>query len=280
MTAPVRSLVPPEPFIVETISPGVTLRRLYPGALTGPDDEVQRDIPGGQTWSENFLLGGPDDPFQMLVPDIRMPPNQLWPLHWHDCWTVVVILQGKCSIGDWHMVPGDVFVAAPSIEYGPLLVGPRGCRLLEIFARLHLSPGGYSPEYRDHPTLQGGNHVFKPREGINLRNHGHSSLAVDGAEGLWKTRLSPGWAWDLGGPGDPDRGVVRNVELAPGEAIAARSRGDCYAALVIDGSIDCGDKILAEGDVLIAERGATIGEMLAGRDGAQLLEHFRTARAL
>ena len=81
-------------------------------------------------------LGGQDDPFIMAVPDIRMPPNQLWPMHWHDCWTVVVPLEGGCLVGDWYMQPGDVFVAAPSVEYGPLLIGPKGCSLLEIFADL------------------------------------------------------------------------------------------------------------------------------------------------
>ena len=90
------------------------------------------------------------------------------------------------------MEPGDVFVAAPSVEYGPLLIGPAGCRLFEVFGDLSLSPGGYGPEYRDHPTLRGGTHVFKPREGINRRNEGHSSLSLEGTEGMWKTKLVPG----------------------------------------------------------------------------------------
>lgn len=280
MNHPVRSLVPSEHYHLEELAPGVTFRRLYPGGMLGPDAITRNAIPGGQTWSEIVMLGTAEDDFIMALPDIRMPPNQIWPLHWHDCWTVVAILEGTCQIGDWYMAPGDVFIAAPSIEYGPLLIGPGGCRLLEIFGDLALSPGGYSPEYRDHPTLQGGNHVFKPREGVNRRNEGRSSLPLDGVEGIWKTRLSPGWNWDLGEAGDPDRGVVRDTRLAPGETIAARTHADWYAALVIDGSMDVAGRTLVRDDVLLAEREAPVPEAVAGPDGVQLLELFRTARAL
>lgn len=280
MNAPKRSMVPANPFHIEELAPGVQLRRLYPGGMIGPDAVTRNDIVGGQTWSEGINLGNAEDRFIMSIPDIRMPPNQLWPMHWHDCWTVVLVIEGSCQIGDWNMGPSDVFVAAPSVEYGPLLIGPMGCRLLEIFADLALSPGGYGPEYHDHPTLRGGNHVFKPREGINRRNEGNSSLSLDGAEGMWKTSLAPGWSWDLGDPGDPDRSIVRDTRLAPGEAIPAQSRGDWYAALVLDGSVECSGKTLVCDDVLIVARDAAIPAMTGGADGVQLLENFRTARAL
>ncbi|MCX7865234.1 MAG: hypothetical protein N2423_09425, partial [Novosphingobium sp.] len=246
----------------------------------GPDKIVLNDIPGGQTWSEIVLLGNEQDDFIMALPDIRMPPNQLWPMHWHDCWTVVVVLEGSCLIGDWYMREDDVFVAAPSIEYGPLLIGPHGCRLLEIFGDLALSPGGYSEEYRDHPTLQGGSHVFKPREGINRRNIGHSSLSLEGAQGLWKSRLEPGWSWELGEADETNRGMIRDTRLNAGETIAARQRGDWYAALVLDGSLEVAGKTLVSDDVLLAERNSVIPAISAGADGVHLLELFRTVRAL
>lgn len=280
MTTPTRSMVPSRHFHVEPLAPGVSLRRLYPGGLAGPDGETRNDIPGGQTWSEIVMLGDEKDDFIMGVPDIRMPPNQLWPLHWHDCWTVVVVIEGGCLVGDWYMKPGDVFVAAPSIEYGPLLIGPMGCRLLEIFGDLARAPGGYSPEYRDHPTLRGGNHVFRPREGVNARNAGHSSLSLEGVDGMWKAKLAPGWHWDLGAANDPDRGVVRDSRLAAGESIAGRKRDDWYGALVLGGSVEVAGKTLVRDDVLVVERGSAVPEMLAGKDGVHLLEHFRTAHAL
>jgi hypothetical protein len=280
MNAPVRSLVPPQPFRIEDIAPGVTLRRLYPGGMAGPDNITRNDIPGGQTWSEIVLLGDERDEFIYGIPDIRMPPNQIWPMHWHDCWTVVVVIEGRCLIGDWYMEVGDVFVAAPSIEYGPLMIGTMGCRLLEIFGNLALSPGGYGPEYRDHPTLQGGTHVFRPREGVNRRNEGRSALSLDGVEGVWKTRLAPGWQWDLGAPGDPDRGVVRFTSLGAGETLGARERGDWYSALVLGGSGHVEGRQIERDDVLIVERGATAPEIVAGSEGLEILESFRTARAL
>jgi hypothetical protein len=280
MNAPVRSLVPSHPYGLEEIAPGVTLRRLYPGGMAGPDNITRNDIPGGQTWSEIVMLGDESDDFIYGIPDIRMPPNQIWPMHWHDCWTVVVVIEGKCLIGDWYMEEGDVFVAAPSIEYGPLMIGTMGCRLLEIFGNLALSPGGYGPEYRDHPTLQGGTHVFKPREGVNRRNEGHSALSLEGAEGMWKTRLAPGWQWDLGAPGDPDRGVVRFTRLSAGEAIDERGRGDWYSAMVLDGSGTVAGRAIGRDDVLIAGRGGVCPAITAGPDGLEILESFRTARAL
>ena len=280
MNAPVRSMVPDGPYKVEDIAPGVIKRSLYPGGKLGPDNIVMNDIPGGQVWSEIVMLGDEQEDFIYALPDIRMPPNQIWPMHWHDCWTVVLIVEGKCMIGDWYMEAGDVFVAAPSIEYGPLVVGTMGCRLLEIFCDLALSPGGYGPEYEDHPTLRWGNHVIKPREGVNKRNEGHSSLSLEGAEGMWKSKLAPGWSWEFGESDDPNRGVMRDTRLAAGESIAETRRGDWYAALVMDGSVEVGGKTLVKDDVILARRDSTVPEMMAGADGVHLLENFRTVAAL
>ena len=280
MEAYSRTMVPEEPFYLEQIAPGVTLHRLYPGGMAGPNGETHNDVPGGQVWSELVALGTEDDDFITVLPDIRMPPNQYWPLHWHDCWTVVVILEGKCLLGDWYMKPGDVFVAAPSIEYGPLLVGPRGCRLLEIFTDLVLSKGGYGPEYHDHATLQTLDHVFMQREGVNRRNEGHSTLPLAGVDGVWKTKLEPGWSWDLGDPSDPNRGVVKDTRLAAGDSIASCTRGDWYLALVLDGALEVEGRKLGTDDLLLVERGGSAPAMVAGGAGAHLLELFRTTRSL
>jgi hypothetical protein len=178
------------------------------------------------------------------------------------------------------MSPGDVFISAPSIEYGPLVPGPKGCRVLEIFGDLSLSPGGYSPEYRDHLTLLGGAHVFKEREGVNKRNQGHSALPVEGTSGMWKAHLEPGWQWDLGDADDPNHPVVRYTRIEPGETVPARERGDWYGGLVLAGSAEVAGRTLVRDDVLLAERGAQVPELVAGKDGVEILEHFRTTRAL
>jgi hypothetical protein len=273
-----RVIVPDAPFRTEELSAGVLVRQLHPGGKEGPNGEVHFEIPGGQAWSEHVLVGDASDPFQMLVPDIRMPANQIWPLHWHDCWTVVLVLEGQCVVGDWCMGPGDVFVTRPELEYGPLLNGPKGCRLLEIFARAHLAPGGYSPEYRDHSTLQGGEHAYKERSALNRRNDGRQILPLGGVADTWCERFEPGRAWNLGEPDDPDRGILQATRLAAGETLAAHSYGDWRFMLVLDGEIElCGRSVGKDG-CLVIRPGSRVDEITGGADGVRLLELARTAR--
>ena len=271
-----RTIVPAEPYSIEQIGPGVTLRRFYPGGLDGPNGEVHLPTPGGQTWSESVVLGEADDAFQMLIPDIRLPANQLWPLHWHDCWTLVLILAGGCRIGDWWMSPGDVFIAGPELEYGPLLIGPQGCRMFEIFGRAHLAPGGYAPEYRDHPTLQGGNSVIRERSAINRRNEGRQVMPTEGFDGFFKSHLAPGARLDLGAADDPERGVVADLRLKPGEELPSAPAGDWQAIIVLGGTLELGERTLSGDDCLIVAPGASVPPAVASGRGAHLLVNART----
>ena len=272
-----RVIVPTGGYHSEPLSPGVLLGRFYPGGKDGPNGELHFDLPGGQTWTDSILIGDQDDPFQILVPDIRMPANQYWPLHWHDCWTAVVILEGRCLIGDWWMQPGDVFITIPGLEYGPLLVGPKGCRLLEIFARAHLLNGGYAPEYRDHPTLQGTHAVFSERSALNKRNEGRQTLPCDGVENIIKGRLSAGAQWDLGASDDPDRGVMQDRRLSPGERLPAHQYDDWHAMLVLDGTLQIAGRTLGKDDYLLIRPHSHVAEIEGGAHGAQLLELSRVA---
>ena len=275
-----RRVVVPGQFYSEDLSPGVRLQRFYPGGKDGPNREVLGDLPGGQGWTEMFYLGEPEDGFQVSAPDIRLPANQYWPLHWHDCWTAVLVMEGQCSIGDWWMQPGDLLIVEPSLEYGPMVIGPHGCRLFEIFAQAHLSPGGYSPEYRDHPTLQGVEAVFMERSALNRRNAGRQIQPCDGVKGISKTRLSPGAHWDLGESGDPDRGVLQNTHLAPGERLAAHTYDDWHMLLVLAGSLKVTDRTLGPDDLLKVGPNGRVGEIEAGAEGVDLLELSRTARGM
>ncbi len=275
-----RSLVAPRPCLSSEISPGVFLKSFYPGGRLGPNCEVLFDTPGGQAWSDIISLGDESDSFQLCIPDIRMPPNQLWPLHWHDCWVGIVILEGTCLIGDWWMNPGDVMITAAGVEYGPLLNGPRGCRMFEVFAQLHLSGGGYSPEYRDHPTLQNAGRPFNfaERTGVNRRNAGKSTLPIDGVEGIAKGRLTPGHRWELGAPDDPDRGVMSVRRLAPGDHCPPHQYDDWHSVLVMDGSIRIGDHTVSSDQLVLARPHSPVGGIEAGPDGAKILDISRTAR--
>src|ERR1700712_4153694 len=83
----------------DELAPGVRLQAMQPGGRKGPNDSVLRTVPGGAVWTQSFGLGDENDDFTMSIPDIRMPPNQIWPLHWHDCWIAVVVVDGSCIAG-------------------------------------------------------------------------------------------------------------------------------------------------------------------------------------
>jgi hypothetical protein len=259
----------------QSIGKGLWLDRIQPGGRRGPDDETLRPLPGGQVWSDFFLLGNERDAFQMMVPDIRLPANQYWPLHWHDCWIAVVILDGNCLIGDWWMETGDVLITASGIEYGPLLIGPDGCQMFEVFAQMHTHMGGYAPEYRDHPTLAGGDHAFMARKGVNIRNEGRMSLSCDGIDGLIKGHLTDGQRWDLGEADDPERGVIACTVLRGEEWIAPHSYADWHSLFILKGGLHLGEHVLKVGDVIMAEPGARLEKIKASADGASLFECAR-----
>lgn len=273
-----RVIIPDRRYYSDEILPGVTLEKFYPGGKDGPNGETHFNTIGGQAWSEIIMLGGADDAFQMALPDIRMPRNQFWPLHWHDCWTVVLIVEGECLIGDWLLKEGDLFIAAPSIEYGPLLVGPQGCRLFEIFAQMHLSPGGYGEEFRDHPTLATTGAAFLPRSEINGRNNGRQLQPCDNVPGIWRDVLVPGKVWDLGDPADPERSLMKFTRLAPGEALAGRDYADWSALVLLKGSATMDAHELERDSFLLVQPGSTLDDLKAGACGADVLELCRTAR--
>jgi hypothetical protein len=271
--------------VSEPVAPGVTRSRLEPGGKGGPDGVVRRSTqPGGGAWTQMWSLGRREDEWRMIIPDIRMAPNQIWPLHWHDCWTAVVLLDGLLLMGDWWMERGDVLIAAPGVEYGPLLNGPEGCELLEIFARDILSPGGYGEEYRDHPTLV---HVkglettaFFPRPPALVENGRRQAVPVDTTAGLTKGRLDGNACFDLGDAADPERGIVFDRRLPSGATLPAVSVGDWRGLLVLEGALTVGETAVATDDVLLAEPNAKVPDMTAAADGVHVLEFARTGAAL
>lgn len=265
----------------ELLAAGLTRSRLEPGGRQGPNGEVRMDTPGGQAWNDIWMLGKERDSFQTIIPDIRLPPNQYWPLHWHDCWIAVILIEGRCLVGDWWMEPGDVLVSAAELEYGPLVAGPSGCQLFEVGAKAHLFAGGYASEYRDHPTLQGtGPFRFKPRSELNRRNEGRQTLPVGGVEGLIQGHLEPGAHWDLGDPDDSERCVVLCSAIAAGEQTGPCSYDDWRWILVRSGNARLGAHELAEDDVLVVEPGVKVPGLAVGSDGLELLEVARSARGL
>jgi hypothetical protein len=269
----------PEP-AGEALSDGLFLHRIQPGGRRGPHDEVLRETPGGQGWAQYFRLGDETDAFHMTIPDIRMPANQYWPLHWHDCWIAVIVLDGSVCVGDWWMQPGDVLISKAGVEYGPLLNGPSGCQLFEIFAQDHLSPGGYAPEYADHPTLQGLGLPIKPRSPLNQRNNGRQVLPMAGVDGLIQTRLEPGGQWNLGEADDPERGAMKYTALGKDEVRTAARYSDWHATIVMEGALHVGQQMLSSGHMLISRPGAIVGGLESVAEDTRLLDVARTIGGL
>jgi hypothetical protein len=280
----------PELPTVQHLSDGVTLDRLQPGGKDGPGDAVlESEQLGGGVWSEVFSLGRPEDPWRMAIPDVRMARNQYWPMHWHDCWISVVILDGCCLLGDWWMYPGDVVVSPASVEYGPLLNGPRGCQLIEVFARDVDSPGGYSREFHDHPVLEELQSIkshstspasFMTRPNVSAHNEGNQTTPLDTVPGLSRGHLRGNQRFDLGEPDDPERGVMLDTKLAGDLTIPARRHRDWRGILIYDGSMTVGGHALTKDDLLLIEPDAPVAEFVTGPDGVHLIEWARTSRAV
>src|SRR5262245_1907649 len=64
----------------ESLGDGLTRSRIEPGGRAGPNRETRSDVPGGLVWNDIWFLGSPSDAIQTIIPDIRLPPNQYWPL--------------------------------------------------------------------------------------------------------------------------------------------------------------------------------------------------------
>ena len=262
------------------ITPGVILDKMQPGGRFGPDNMVRKPVPCGFVFNDYFMLGTPEDEFQMNVPDIRMPPNQVWPLHWHGCWIAVLVLDGSLLIGDWWMKPGDLLISASDVEYGPVVNGPDGAHIFEIFAKNHIALGGYSPEYRDHPTLQGWPYNFAERSPLNQRNNGRQVLPNAGVDGLIMTHLEPEKVWDLGEADDPNRGLMKDTRLAAGQTRPAHSYAEWHGIFVLDGCVRLGNRMLVKNDVLILKPNAPVEALEGGPGGAHLFEVSRIAKGM
>jgi hypothetical protein len=280
----------PETPTVERLFDGVTLDRLQPGGKEGPGDVVlESEQLGGGVWSEIFFLGRPEDQWRMAIPDVRMARNQYWPMHWHDCWISLIILDGCCLLGDWWMYPGDVVVSPASVEYGPLLNGPRGCQLIEVFARDVDSPGGYSSEFHDHPVLEELQSLkshstspasFMTRPRVSAHNAGNQTTPLETVPGLQKGHLRGNQRWDLGSPDDPQRGVMLDTKLAGDLTVPPHRHHDWRGILVYEGSVHVGGRALNKDDLLLIEPDAPVPEFVTDTDGVHLVEWARTNAAV
>jgi hypothetical protein len=270
--------------VKETLSKGVILSRIQPGGKDGPDNVVlDGDQLCGTVWTDRWNLGYSSDSWRLMIPDIRMARNQLWPMHWHDCWIAVIVLDGACMIGDWWMAPGDVLISPPGVEYGPVLNGPKGCQMFEMFARDVLGPGGYSQEYHDHPTLRylqttnGQPARFKDRPKGAEAHRGNQTTPLSGQPKLKTGHLVGDQRFDLGEPDDPERGVILDTVLQPGDDYPPHWYKDWRFVMVLEGSLDLAGHVIEKNAVMVIEPMSEVPPFTVGADGAHLLEVARTA---
>ncbi len=95
-------------------------------------------------WSSfrEFRLGGPTDLDCPAVTYVRIEPHQSGPRHAHAGWTVNVVIEGSCRMGEIALAPGDVLTCAPNVQYGPLVPGPDGVTLFGDLRQVVGPPAG------------------------------------------------------------------------------------------------------------------------------------------
>jgi hypothetical protein len=92
--------------------------------------------PGGVIASLfSLVVGDPADPSAARFTHARMEPDgppRLW--HAHDDWTVSIVLEGSIEVEGVQLTAGQLVLVEPGVPYGPLIPGPQGATVLEIFA--------------------------------------------------------------------------------------------------------------------------------------------------
>lgn len=78
-------------------------------------------------------MGDPDDPQRPLVMLIRYAPNIEVRPHAHACDYTSIVVEGEVTVSGRKHGVGTVRVVAAGTTYGPLIAGPEGTRLIDVF---------------------------------------------------------------------------------------------------------------------------------------------------
>jgi len=87
--------------------------------------------------TSTYVLGDPLDDNAPTAAIIKYPPNWVLPRHTHACERVEIVIEGSIAVGDLTLGPGDVMEAGAGELYGPHVIGPEGCKTVEIFSTRH-----------------------------------------------------------------------------------------------------------------------------------------------
>lgn len=99
-----------------------------------PDDFLGKLSEGLGVRFRSILLNDPQSAEEVQVCLFDLPPHTAIPTHFHNTARFEIVLSGEITVGGDLRRAGDIMLADAGEAYGPLLVGPEGCRTLEIFA--------------------------------------------------------------------------------------------------------------------------------------------------
>jgi hypothetical protein len=84
--------------------------------------------------TSTYVLGDPLDDKAPTAAIIEYPPNWVLPRHTHACARMEIVIEGSIAVDDMTLGPGDVMEANAGELYGPHVIGPQGCKTVEIFS--------------------------------------------------------------------------------------------------------------------------------------------------
>jgi quercetin dioxygenase-like cupin family protein len=99
---------------------------------TSWDEAEFLDTPIGKA----FLIdiGDEENPRRPLVALVHFPPGTEIPVHSHGTDYVSIVVEGSMEVTRKQHGAGDVRIVNRDTAYGPLVAGPDGCKVIEIFA--------------------------------------------------------------------------------------------------------------------------------------------------
>ena len=112
--------------------PGMSLDLVTEGAIRSPYS-IFREFPLGKSTAEQCSI----------VTYVRLEAGDPAPRHAHAGWTINIVVEGSCRLEDFPDVvlgPGHILTCEPNLQYGPVIPGPQGVTLFEIFDRPETRP--------------------------------------------------------------------------------------------------------------------------------------------
>jgi hypothetical protein len=98
------------------------------------------------TWDNVELIDRPDagpvmavfplgvEPDSAVFSVVRFAPGAQIPVHRHECDYCSVVVKGWLDVGRHREDVGSIRIVTAGTAYGPLVAGPEGCTVLDIFS--------------------------------------------------------------------------------------------------------------------------------------------------